>query len=213
MRFCRARSIFGESLCASDHNRRRRANVSLSSLAIVIILIALVALSFAVSVEYVAIQRMTQNQYTTGPATATAAAFYITYTTTVSEIVTVPETQAPLTSSVDDFLGDWANSNPNTNGILRFQILSSGSGYDVHVWGACSPPCDYGLAPLIFYTGSITDHTGVLYANAVYNFGFETTYLTLQFLSPGTLQLLYLTHFTDNSGRADYSSSETFLRS
>ena len=141
--------------------------------------------------------------------------FLVTVTQTATALIPVQQgtQQTPQATDKAAFLGNWNNTNPNTNDIVSLQVTTTGGLYYIHVWGACIPLCDWGEVPLYFYGSAAYGDATIYYANAVYQFGFETDYLTLQFAAPNTLQAIVLTHFTDSSGRHDYSSINTFYQS
>jgi hypothetical protein len=122
-------------------------------------------------------------------------------TTTVS--VQVTPTSVGLTGQ--DLVGNWMNTDPNTGGWIRVQITQYGGSYSVHIWGACTPtPCDGGSAPLVM--------DGPTTAHAFFNHGFATRNMTFLLLSPSELKVTTFTHFTDNSGRSDYTKIDTFYK-
>jgi len=119
----------------------------------------------------------------------------------------------PVAANQTTFLGEWNNTNPSTAGIVSLQVTMNGGFYYIHAWGACAPTaCDWGQVPLYLYSPAPYGDTTVYYANAVYNLGYGTKYLTLQFSAPGTLQVFTLTHYTDSSGRLDNYSTDTFYQ-
>jgi len=123
-------------------------------------------------------------------------------TTTVS--VQASPTSVGLTGQ--GFVGNWMNIDPNTGGWIRAVITQYGESYSVHIWGACTPnPCDGGSAPLVV--------DGPTAAHAFFNHGFATLNMTFLLLSQGELQITTFTHFTDNSGRTDYTRIDTFYKS
>lgn len=146
----------------------------------------------------------------------------VTVTTTQQQVIVISVTstatstsmiqQSPLAVNPASFLGDWHNTDPNTRGTVELQISQVGGVYQVHGWGACEPPCDWGTAVLTFYSTGV-EGGDTYYGLAVYQFNFATSYLTLEFIAPNTLQVTNFTHFTDASGRSDYFSTETFYQS
>jgi hypothetical protein len=84
------------------------------------------------------------------------------------------------------------------------------TGHLIQVFGACHPTsCDWGWADANFNTS-----TRVLTAG--YDHGFATRRLSARIITfgprAGQLRLFWSTHFTDGSGRADYSRVEYFRR-
>ena len=78
-------------------------------------------------------------------------------------------------------------------------IRTDGRTLFVHMWGSCIPTdCDWGET-----TTAIADaQDGVLSLRWTFSFAVDTQTLTV--LADGRLRVRGHTHFTDNSGRADY---------
>ena len=75
------------------------------------------------------------------------------------------------------------------------------------MWGACSPtPCDWGTAPL----PRVWDLPGGY--SAIYKFSFATKTVTVLLPAWSTLATTTFTHFTDHSGRTDYTANDSFVR-
>lgn len=98
--------------------------------------------------------------------------------------------------------GTWVNTDPATRDITHIAIAQQPDGSLVmHGYGACQPTdCDWGTAPLTFTAGQGT---------ATYTFSFATVQLTLT-QTGSTLHATTATHFTDGSGRADFTTSDDF---
>ena len=98
--------------------------------------------------------------------------------------------------------GTWVNTDPATRDITRIGIAQQADGSLVmHGYGACVPTdCDWGTALLTLSGGQ--------YA-ATYTFSFATVQLTLT-QTGSTLHATTATHFTDSSGRADFTTSDDF---
>ena len=97
--------------------------------------------------------------------------------------------------------GTWVNTDPATRDITRIGIVQQADGSLVmHGYGACHPTdCDWGTAPLTLSSGG-------QYA-ATYTFSFAIVQLTLT-QTGSTLHATTATHFTDSSGRADFTTSD-----
>jgi hypothetical protein len=97
------------------------------------------------------------------------------------------------------FVGTWVNSDPNTRSVPQVTLEpASSTTVTLHVWGACSPSwCDWGTT-----TASLAN--GELRATYTQSFAVKTVRL---YRSGAQLVVLIHTHFTDNSGRADYDST------
>jgi hypothetical protein len=110
-------------------------------------------------------------------------------------------------SGINAFSGDWRNADPNTRSIVRAIISpASPSSAALHLFGACSPtPCDWGTT-----NAPLSDNPQQL--NATYNPGFVIETVTIT-RSGGQLVVRIHSHFTDNSGRKDYDSTDVMNRS
>ncbi len=125
-----------------------------------------------------------------------------------------------------DLNGAWNNVDPNTRGITRVDVRfqcgdyricdESGrcytprTGYYIHVYGACHPyDCDWGEVEAYELSGG-----HVLYAR--YDHGFAQRSLFAWVVRDGSragqLAVYWSTHFTDGSGRRDYSRLEHFYK-
>lgn len=103
-----------------------------------------------------------------------------------------------------DFIGEWSNMDFATRGTTRIRIRLDGNKFMVHMWGRCHPTeCDIGE------TTAITDPNPKS-LTVIWTKNFATISQRLTLVGGGNLQLAGHTHFTDNSGRADYDSEETF---
>lgn len=97
-------------------------------------------------------------------------------------------------------IGDWYNTNPATRSITRITVSMGGGGVQAHAYGACVPSaCDWGIAPVSAFG---TD---------VYTFSFAIKQQMIQRVG-AALRVVTATHFTDASGRADYTSVDYFYR-
>ena len=120
-----------------------------------------------------------------------------------TQIVTPPPTLTvtPPGITINSFVGVWNNVDPNTRGWIRIEITAQGNTLTAHFFGACTPtPCDAGSTSAPFEGNPVH-----LQAND----SFATRDITL-FLAGDTLHVATFTHFTDNSGRADYTRQDDF---
>ena len=121
---------------------------------------------------------------------------------------TTPTAPQSTVVTADTFVGTWTNIDPQTRTIPRITIRSEADRIYVHGFGACVPTnCDWGEA-----SAPRTDaSSGTFTVN--WDFGFETTRLTLTLASPaGRLLTTAFEHYTDNSGRVDKNYIESFNR-
>jgi hypothetical protein len=111
--------------------------------------------------------------------------------------------------------GTWANTNPATRNVADIVVTPSGGGITVDGYGACSPsPCQWGNVPATVFGNTVTSSTGKSF-EASWNFGFADAVLLATLSHPhhtATLTVKELTAFTDGSGRANYSQTETFTQ-
>ena len=103
------------------------------------------------------------------------------------------------------FVGEWCNKNFATRGNTRINVRHDGTKLIVHMWGRCHPTeCDLGERPA---TQSPSESLLVTWKES-----FATITQKLTLLADGNLQSSSRTRFTDNSGRTDYESNETFVK-
>jgi hypothetical protein len=104
--------------------------------------------------------------------------------------------------------GTWYNRGTNTRDIVEVQIYMEifGGQYQwiIHAWGACEPsPCDWGTA--------VMNAEGNGLYSATYIWNFAGAQLTIG-LEGSTLVVVNMTHFTDSSGRPDYTLTDYFVQ-
>lgn len=130
--------------------------------------------------------------------------------------------QAFALCAAQDMAGDWHNTDPNTGGITRVQIVfacndtvhnghPANAPDTVHLWGACHPTdCDWGTTNLVnkFWDGRAHQTS---YTEAVYSMGHAITRLKFYRLAVNRLMVISLTDFRDSS-RPDYSSIAYFAK-
>ncbi|MHB8433358.1 MAG: hypothetical protein ACYC8W_08355 [Candidatus Tyrphobacter sp.] len=95
--------------------------------------------------------------------------------------------------------------NGSGSGVVRVAVARmAGGGYGIRVWGSCSPtPCDWGLRPLHVYGGTTSARFGA-WGTATFTSSFSVTRVVIEYGMTG-LGVRTFTHFTDNSGRSDYT--------
>lgn len=105
------------------------------------------------------------------------------------------------------FVGSWVNTDPNTRGITRVAIRSSGGTMFVQMWGKCHPKdCNWNEVT----TDAADARDGVL--SLAWSFSFKVDSQQLTVLPDGKLQVSGTTRFTDKSGRASYSYTHYFIK-
>lgn len=106
--------------------------------------------------------------------------------------------------------GEWRNVDAGTRGLTRLVVGDNPA--TVHAWGSCHPSdCDWGSVPASAFRQSV-DGGSAAALQAHFKTGFNETTLIITLAGDGLLRVEMLTHFTDNSGRADYSASDRFRR-
>ena len=116
-------------------------------------------------------------------------------------------------ASLGQFSGKWKNIDPNTRGVTTLDIGVSGTSVTVQAWGKCHPQdCDWGRVNAYAYAPNVSsDLVNTAKAlSAVFKTNFSQTLMIIHPVSANRLQAEVLTHFTDNSGRTDYSAVDTF---
>jgi hypothetical protein len=118
-------------------------------------------------------------------------------------------------SQLNQFIGSFRNVNSSTSGITKIEITGNGANVRVQVWGQCSPSdCDWGIEDGFAYGDNVSSNliSSARAISVIYRKGFAETLLLIRQAAGIRLQVEEYTRFTDNSGRAAYSSRETFLR-
>jgi hypothetical protein len=106
----------------------------------------------------------------------------------------------------EPFLGVWFSEDPATRGITRVQIVRQNATVAVRMWGACVPdPCDWGTVN----SPASSANDGTLDLTWNQGFAIVTQRLTI---TGARLLVEGFTRFVDNSGRANYNSTEYFVR-
>jgi len=122
----------------------------------------------------------------------------------------VPPTPNPV------LFGTWTNINPLTNSIKAIVIRPGKTGIAIEGFGACVPSaCEWGIIPGTVFGPNVSSPTGATFeANQDFGFSREVllgTAARSPFTGFRTLTVREFTTFTDNSGRANYEVTETFV--
>jgi hypothetical protein len=113
-------------------------------------------------------------------------------------LVIAPEEERAAT--IEDFLCDWRNTDPDTGGTTRVDIYQQYDQVMVHGYGKCTPTdCDWGTTSA-YLEGS------TLFAE--FEFSFLVTRMAMT-REEDRLRVYSVNTFTDGSGR-DYNSTEYF---
>lgn len=106
----------------------------------------------------------------------------------------------------DPFEGSWVNRDKSRPDITRAEIRTVNGQLGIHLWGNCVPSdCDWGERRL---EGNGT----VRHVTWQFDFKSVTQELTLTAGHPPALRIVMHTHFADNSGRADYESTQVMAK-
>jgi hypothetical protein len=104
--------------------------------------------------------------------------------------------------------GDWQNVDPQTRDLVEILI----QGNKIHPYGACLPTaCDWGVIKAKGFASSV-DSADITRLVAKKTTGFDQAEITLSLEPDGRLRAELFTHFTDSSGRADYSTVNYYTR-
>ncbi|WP_395648335.1 hypothetical protein [Terricaulis sp.] len=114
---------------------------------------------------------------------------------------------APAYAGVDDFVGQWTNSDPRADGVVRVNVTRGrGPGVRVSVFGSCAPrACEWGEVAGTAYAPSAASDTN-RDANVIvarYTSSFATRVVILRLTRSG-VEYEVLTEFTDRSRRSNY---------
>jgi hypothetical protein len=119
--------------------------------------------------------------------------------------VCIPFICTTLLGFEDPFLGHWDNPDSHTRNITSAEIREDAGEVKVRMWGACHPnPCDWGETAL-------EGHGKTRHAHWTASFAARAQ--TIKLASGGQeLHVKTHTHFTDHSGRRDYTSKDVLVR-
>lgn len=126
---------------------------------------------------------------------------------TVSQYRRIRPITLALLRQVARFVGEWENVDLRTPGITRIVIRRTPRALAVRMWGKCQPvDCDWGERS----TGIWDAEDGVVFLE--WKHGFAVRRVQISLLPDERLRVSISTRFTDNSGRADYTLVNTFMR-
>lgn len=127
---------------------------------------------------------------------------------------TRPATPVPPSPSAV-LAGTWVNTNHATKSMADIVVSTSRKGITVDGFGACSPtPCEFGRIAGTVFGPNVSAAIGTSFA-AQWNFKFKRTVLLATYSAPKrvpTLTVNEFNTFTDGSGRANYTVTETFRK-
>lgn len=117
----------------------------------------------------------------------------------------------PIQVSGENLIGTWVNVNHDTRDLLRVMIGLKANEITVHAFGACHPnPCDWGQVIGRLYAETVASVPGVAFV-APFKFDFAEVTVTGH-LFQGAMFIETFTHFTDQSGRADYYAMDVLSK-
>jgi len=113
----------------------------------------------------------------------------------------------PISATFVSLAGRWKNDDVNTHDWAELLITyyNPGGDYVLQLWGTCgSTECSSVNVAQLYVGNSIGQATMVG--------SFATRQFTLTLESANALTMVTHTHYTDNSGRTDYTISDNFYR-
>ena len=94
---------------------------------------------------------------------------------------------------------------------MDFVVGTSDRGLTVDGFGACTPsPCEWGRIAGTVFGPNVSAAIGTSF-EAQWNFGFARTVVLATYSAPKKVPTLTVREFTDNSGRSNYLSTNTFV--
>lgn len=127
------------------------------------------------------------------------------------ERLAIPKPKAAIVVSSAPLLGTWVNVDHQTRDLVRLVIAPKGNEITVHAFGACQPnPCDWRQVDARLYAETVATVPAVAFTT-LYTFDFAQVTMT-GYLHRGALFVESFTHFTDQSGRADYFALDIMMK-
>jgi hypothetical protein len=113
------------------------------------------------------------------------------------------------TVDLGHYVGQWTNTNPETNGITHFSFEADGGRYWIRAAGA-GQSSDWGCAEVIPHANSVTETDGIGFL-ARYDLGFVEVTLAAN-ENKGLMIVASYHRFRDASARSSYFKREFFYR-
>jgi hypothetical protein len=111
------------------------------------------------------------------------------------------------------YMGEWANIDLQTRGIVGFTVRMDGNQLTITMLGSCHPkPCEMGSFPLHLYASAVDKPADIRAAGAQLPTKFSESFVVLTPQTEDTLRVDVYERFTDQSGRVPFTFSETFKR-
>jgi hypothetical protein len=121
----------------------------------------------------------------------------------------------PPSANINQFAGKWVNEDPNTGGLSSLQIEVRGRRLRIQAWGKCHPTdCAWGYAQGTVHAASVGANPieSAEAATTLYITSFSQTIMVIRPVEGDRIRVELFTKFTDESGRADYVTTDTFRR-
>ncbi|MDR3798899.1 MAG: hypothetical protein P4K93_12130 [Terracidiphilus sp.] len=137
--------------------------------------------------------------------------FAFVATTSITILLPVcgaPAARAQAPAATNDLNGTWFNVDTKKPGLVQIEIHDN----KIHPYGACQPnPCDWGTLKAKSFAQTVDSGIATALV-AKQSLSFKRVEITLSLERDGRMRAEVFTHFTDNSGRADYRSVDYFTR-
>jgi len=121
-----------------------------------------------------------------------------------------------IDAQMSKFVGNWQNTNNQTNGVTRVRISRNGNNAFAHLWGKCTPnDCDWGRRSATKYapnsTGSEVNNTTAL--STSFNSGGIRRFVLFRLIGSTTLEAEVFTTFASGDNRNNYVRKHRFRKS
>ena len=124
-------------------------------------------------------------------------------------------TTATAKDPIKKIVGTWVNNNLQTKGITKLIVAKTGNRHSVRLFQKCNPTdCNLGrrLLSSSFWENSGSTHIEATYKQTTVLRKLEITLPLIYSSSPQEISVSFSNQFTDNSGKPNYSSNETFRK-
>ena len=118
-------------------------------------------------------------------------------------------------AALNQFVGDWKNTDPNTRGITTLVIDGNANNLRMHAWGKCHPQdCDWGEVDAHAYAPNVSAPIAptAQAVSAVFTTGFKQTLVIVKPVGNNMIRAELFTRFTDHANHSDYMEVYTFKR-
>jgi len=121
----------------------------------------------------------------------------------------------PVRASLNNFRGEWENTDEQTRGISKINISITGEIVTTQIWGRCHPTdCNWGISQAKIYGLNVEANlsTSAQALSARFNNRGIDHLVIFKISTDGILQTEVFTNFAGGDRRSDYTSTETFRR-